>query len=67
MRAKAAPASAFGPDQMLDLAEAAALIGVSKDTLKRHYRHFIRQLSPGRVGIRMRDALSIGDGNTTAA
>jgi hypothetical protein len=51
---------------MLDLQEAAALVGLSRDTLKRHYRHLIRRLSAGRIGIRVRDALAIGNPNAPA-
>jgi hypothetical protein len=53
---------------MLDLNEVAALVGLSRDSIKRHYRHLIRRLTPGRVGIRMRDALTIGSpGSSTTA
>jgi hypothetical protein len=55
----------FGPDRMLSLNEAAVFVGLSRDTLRRHYAHLIRRLTPGRVGIRLRDALAIG--NSTAA
>jgi hypothetical protein len=58
---------AFGPDRMLSLNEACVLVGLSRDSLRRHHAHLIRRLSPGRVGVRLRDALSIGGGNTTAA
>ena len=58
--------TAFDLDQMLDLKETAALVGLSPDSIKRHYRHLIRRLSPGRVGIRMRDALAIGNPDSPA-
>jgi hypothetical protein len=54
----------FDLDRMLSLDEAAVLTRLSRDSLKRHYSHLIRQLSLRRVGIRLRDALSIGGGNT---
>jgi hypothetical protein len=59
--------TAFDLDQMLDLQEAAALVGLSRDSLKRHYPHLIRRLTPGRVGIRVRDVLGIGNPNAPAA
>ena len=42
------------------LTEAARLAGVSKDTLQRHHQDKILQLSPRRLGMRVRDALSLG-------
>jgi hypothetical protein len=34
-------------DRMLPVSEVAALVGLSQHTLRRHYRHLIRRLSPG--------------------
>jgi hypothetical protein len=54
---------------MVPLNEASVLAGISRDSLRRHYGHLIRQLSPRRVGMRVRDVLSIGssDANAPAA
>jgi hypothetical protein len=52
-------------DRMLSLDEAAALTRLSRDSLRRHHSHLIRRLSPRRVGIRLRDALSIGNNATS--
>jgi hypothetical protein len=52
------------PNRMLSLNEAAALAGLSRDSILRHYQPFIRRLTPRRIGIRMRDVLKIG--NTAA-
>lgn len=46
--------------RILSLQEAALLRGVSVDTLRRHYGHLIRKLSPRRDGMSVEDALSIG-------
>jgi hypothetical protein len=46
---------------MLTLDEVAEFRGLSKDGIRRHYSHLIRRLSPRRVGIKLRDALTIGD------
>jgi hypothetical protein len=62
----AAPPPARGPPQglelerMLTLPEVSALTGLSPDTLKRRYSHLIRKMSPRRVAMKLRDALSIG-------
>jgi hypothetical protein len=50
----------FELERILPLDEAAVLVGLSQDSLRRHYKHLILHLSPRRVGIRLRDALSIG-------
>jgi hypothetical protein len=57
----------FGPDRILTLNEASVLVGLSRDSLRRHYAHLICRLTPGRVGIRLRDALSIGRANGPAS
>jgi hypothetical protein len=59
------PPPARGPpeiefERIVTLDEAAKLAGISVDGLRRHYAHLIRRLSPRRVGMRVRDALSIG-------
>ena len=40
---------------------AAKLSGLSEDSLKRHHRGKIKQLSPRRLGMRVRDALMLDD------
>jgi hypothetical protein len=44
-------------DRVLSLPEAAKLMGVSVDTLRRRHSEKILQLSPRRRGMRLRDAL----------
>jgi hypothetical protein len=51
----------FQLDRMLTLDEVAKFRGLSKDGIRRHYAHLIRRLSPRRVGMSMRDALTIGN------
>jgi hypothetical protein len=58
--------AAFELEQMISIDEAAALAGLSRDSVRKHYRHLICRLSPGRVGIRLRDALAIGNRNKTS-
>jgi hypothetical protein len=47
-------------ERIISLHEAAEIAGVSTDTLRRRYGHLVIRLSPRRVGIRLRDVLSIG-------
>ena len=60
------PWSARGPpegielERMLTMPEVSELTGLSPDSIKRHYGHLIRRMSPRRVAIKLRDALSIG-------
>jgi hypothetical protein len=46
--------------RVLPLRQAAEVAGISQDTLRRNYPGIIIQLSPRRVGVRLRDALAIG-------
>ena len=55
---KAAVAS--DPNRMLSLDEAAALAGLSRDSLRRHYSHIIQRLTPRRLGVWARDLRLIG-------
>ena len=48
-------------ERVISLAEVAELAGVSEDTIRRHHPHLIRRLSPRRVGVKLRDALAIGE------
>jgi len=45
--------------RIIPLSEAAQLSGVSVDTLKRRHRNKILELSPRRLGMRVRDALML--------
>jgi hypothetical protein len=56
----------FELERVLPLDEAAVLTGLSQDSLRRHYKHLILHLSPRRVGIRLRDVLTIGTGSAAA-
>ena len=58
------PLSAIELARIVSLAEAARIIGISEDGIRRHHSHLIRRMSPRRVGIRLGDLLEIG---TTAA
>jgi hypothetical protein len=49
------------PNRILSIAQAAKLRGVSPDTIRRHYPHLIRKLSPRRLGLSVTDALKIGE------
>jgi hypothetical protein len=42
---------------------AAEVTSLSEDSLKRHYPHLIKRLSPRRLGMALGDALAIGGNN----
>jgi hypothetical protein len=52
-------------ERIVSLDEAARLRGVSADTLRRHDRDKFIQLSPRRLGMRVRDALGLGKQSET--
>jgi hypothetical protein len=54
-------------ERIISIDEAARLRGVSTDTLRRHDRDKFIQLSPRRLGMRVRDALGLGKQSETAA
>lgn len=54
------PPSVLELERILTMPEICALTGLSRDSIQRHYRHLLRQLSPRRVGMKLRDALTIG-------
>jgi hypothetical protein len=48
-------------DRIVSLEQAAELCSLSADTIKRRHPHKLIQLSPRRVGIRVRDALMLSE------
>jgi hypothetical protein len=52
--------SALELERNAPLDEAAIIAGISEDGLKRHYPHLIRQVSPRRVAMKVKDAIAIG-------
>jgi hypothetical protein len=53
--------------RIIPLAEAVRLSGISADGLKRHYAEKIIKLSPRRCGVRLGDALMLGEAKRGAA
>ena len=53
--------SAVERARIVPLAEASRLSGMSEDTLRRHYRDKIIQLTAHRLGMRVGDALMLDD------
>jgi len=47
-------------ERILTIEAVALLTGLSPDTIRRRHSHLLRELSPRRVGMKIRDALSIG-------
>jgi hypothetical protein len=50
--------TALDLERHISVKQAAELKGVSQDTFKRHYAHLIRQVSPRRQTVKMRDLLT---------
>jgi hypothetical protein len=55
------PPTALELERWLTLDEVAEFLGLSEDSIRRHHGHLIRRLSPRRVGMKLRDALTIGN------
>jgi hypothetical protein len=55
-----APFSAIELERVISLPEVSQLTGLSEDSLRRHYAHLISRLSPRRVGMKLRNAITIG-------
>lgn len=46
-------------ERVVNLNVAAKIRGVSRDTIRRHHAHLIRELSPRRKGMKLRDVLNV--------
>ena len=54
-----APAlSAIELERHIPVPEAARLKGISEDSYRRHYAHLIRQVSPHRQAVKLKDAIA---------
>ena len=53
--------------RIVPLSEAARLSGLSARTLQRNHSDKVIRMSPGRIGMRVRDALMIGGGSKAAS
>jgi hypothetical protein len=51
-------------DRIITLQEAEKVSSLSEDSIKRHHRDKIVELSPRRLGMRLRDALMLGKSPT---
>jgi hypothetical protein len=47
-------------ERIVSMTEAAEISGLSIDSWKRHYRHLIIRLSARRLGVKLKDALRLG-------
>lgn len=48
-------------ERIIPLAEVSRLTSISVDTIERHHAHLIRRLSVRRRGMKLRDAIRIGE------
>jgi hypothetical protein len=53
-------------DSFITIAQAAKILNVSTDTVRRHYSHLFKRLSPGRIGIKLRTLFQEIDRRTAA-
>jgi DeoR/GlpR family transcriptional regulator of sugar metabolism len=53
--------SAVELESYVTVAEAARILSVSQDTVRRHYRHLFKQISVRRVGIKLRSLLDASE------
>jgi DNA-binding CsgD family transcriptional regulator len=53
-------------EKHVSVPEAARILGISRDTFKRHYRHLIRKISPRRTVVKLRDLLLADEPRTAA-
>ena len=60
------PPSALELERVISLARTAELAEISEDSRRHHSKHIIRRLSPRRVGVKLRDALAVGQPKDTA-
>jgi hypothetical protein len=61
LRGPAPVLTALDLEKIVTVREAGEMLGLSYWSLWRHYRHLFRQLSPNRVGIKLRDVIAIGE------
>jgi hypothetical protein len=57
----------LSPDQYITVAQVAELLGVSGDTVRRHYGKHFSRLSKGRVAIRVSKLFEVIESNGMAA
>jgi hypothetical protein len=57
----------LAPHRKVSVPYAAALNSMSEDTFRRYFSHLIKQLSPRRQAVDLRDALAIGERKDSTA
>jgi hypothetical protein len=47
-------------EKLITIERASEIVGISDDSFRRHYGHLIRRITPRRIGVRVRDLLTVG-------
>jgi hypothetical protein len=47
-------------ERLITIEKASEIVGISDDSFRRHYGHLIRRITPRRIGVRVRDLLTVG-------
>ena len=47
-------------ERLITIEKASEIVGISDDLFRRHYGHLIRRITPRRIGVRVRDLLTVG-------
>jgi hypothetical protein len=47
-------------ERLITIEKASEIVGISDDSFRRHYSHLIRRITPRRIGVRVRDLLTVG-------
>jgi hypothetical protein len=46
-------------EKLITIERASEIVGISDDSFRRHYGHLIRRITPRRIGVRVRDLLTV--------
>ena len=47
-------------ERLITIEKASEIVGISDNSFRRHYGHLIRRITPRRIGVRVRDLLTVG-------
>lgn len=47
-------------ERLITIEKASEIVGISYDLFRRHYGHLICRITPRRIGVRVRDLLTVG-------
>ena len=47
-------------ERLITIEKASEIVGISDNSFRRHYGHLIRRITPRKIGVRVRDLLTVG-------